>query len=96
MNIITKNLILFCVVLFIASCSSSGDNKNSYVLIKTTLGDITVHLYDETPGHRDNFLKLLQMGVYDGVSFHRVIKDFMIQSGDPETKTNYIKGQRIH
>lgn len=92
MNIITKNLILSCVVLFIASCSSSGDNKNSYVLIKTTLGDITVRLYDETPGHRDNFLKLVQMGVYDGVSFHRVIKDFMIQSGDPETKTNYIKG----
>lgn len=92
MNTIKKNLILICVVLFIISCAPSKDNKNSYVLIKTTLGDITVSLYDETPGHRDNFIKLLKMGVYDGVSFHRVIKEFMIQSGDPETKTDYVKG----
>jgi peptidylprolyl isomerase len=93
MNTIKKNLILFWIVLFIVSCATSKDNKNSYVLIKTTLGDITVRLYDETPGHRDNFIKLLKGGVYDGVSFHRVIKDFMIQGGDTETKTDYVKGQ---
>jgi peptidyl-prolyl cis-trans isomerase B (cyclophilin B) len=92
MNTIKKNLILFSVVLFIFSCSPSKDNKNSYALIKTTLGDITVRLYDETPGHRDNFIKLVKGGVYDGVSFHRVIKDFMIQAGDPETKTDYVRG----
>lgn len=56
------------------------------VKIKTTLGDITVRLYDETPIHRDNFLKLAKEGFYDGTLFHRVIKDFMIQGGDPDSK----------
>lgn len=56
------------------------------VKIQTTLGDITVRLYDETPLHRDNFLKLAQEGFYDNVLFHRVIKDFMIQTGDPESR----------
>ena len=56
------------------------------VLIKTTLGDITVRLYDETPLHRDNFLKLAREGYYNGTLFHRVIKNFMIQGGDPDSK----------
>ena len=56
------------------------------VLIKTTLGDITVRLYDETPQHRDNFIKLASEGYYDGTLFHRVIKGFMIQGGDPDSK----------
>ena len=56
------------------------------VLIKTSLGDITVRLYDETPQHRDNFLKLAREGFYNGTIFHRVIKNFMIQGGDPESK----------
>lgn len=56
------------------------------VLIHTTLGDITIRLYDETPLHRDNFLKLVREGYYDGTLFHRVIKDFMIQGGDPDSK----------
>lgn len=56
------------------------------VKISTTLGDITVRLYDETPLHRDNFLKLAKEGYYDGTLFHRVIKDFMIQGGDPDSK----------
>lgn len=55
--------------------------------IKTTLGDIKVKLYDDTPIHRDNFLKLVREGYYDGVLFHRVIKDFMVQTGDPNSKT---------
>lgn len=55
--------------------------------IKTTMGDIKVKLYDDTPKHRDNFLKLVKEGYYDGVLFHRVIKDFMIQTGDPDSKT---------
>ena len=53
--------------------------------IKTTMGDIKVKLYDDTPIHRDNFLKLVNEGFYNGVLFHRVIKDFMIQTGDPES-----------
>ncbi len=50
------------------------------------LGDIIVRLYDETPLHRDNFLKLVKDGYYDGTLFHRVIKNFMIQGGDPDSK----------
>ena len=56
------------------------------VKISTQLGDIVVRLYDETPAHRDNFLKLAREGFYDGTLFHRVIKDFMIQGGDPQSK----------
>ncbi len=56
------------------------------VLIKTTEGDIKVRLYDEKPQHRDNFLKLAKEGYFDGTLFHRVIKDFMIQGGDPDSK----------
>ena len=56
------------------------------VKITTTLGDITVRLYDETPQHRDNFLKLAKEGFYNGTLFHRVIKNFMIQGGDPQSK----------
>ena len=58
----------------------------SRVKIQTMLGDITVRLYDETPIHRDNFLKLAKEGYYDGTLFHRVIKGFMIQGGDPDSK----------
>ena len=56
------------------------------VKIQTMLGDIVVRLYDETPIHRDNFMKLVKDGYYDGTLFHRVIKDFMIQGGDPDSK----------
>lgn len=56
------------------------------VELKTSLGDIKIRLYNDTPLHRDNFLKLVADGAYDGVLFHRVIKDFMIQTGDPQSK----------
>ncbi|NPD92690.1 peptidylprolyl isomerase [Xylanibacter muris] len=56
------------------------------VKIITTLGDIVVRLYDETPLHRDNFVKLVKEGYYNGTVFHRVIRDFMIQGGDPDSK----------
>jgi len=56
------------------------------VKISTSYGDIVVRLYDETPAHRDNFIKLAEEGFYDGTLFHRIIKDFMIQGGDPESK----------
>ncbi len=54
--------------------------------IKTTAGDIRIRLYGETPKHRDNFVKLVKKGYYDGVLFHRVIDKFMIQTGDPDSK----------
>ena len=56
------------------------------VKISTSLGDITAVLYDETPLHRDNFIKLVNEGYYNGTLFHRVIKDFMIQGGDPNSR----------
>ncbi|MDE6193755.1 MAG: peptidylprolyl isomerase [Muribaculaceae bacterium] len=54
--------------------------------IATTAGPIKIRLYDDTPLHRDNFLKLAKEGYYDGVLFHRVINEFMVQTGDPESK----------
>jgi peptidylprolyl isomerase len=92
MNTRKINHLSLLVVLFLVSCASSNDTKNCIVLLKTTLGDITVRLYDETPVHRDNFITLIKNHVYEGVTFHRVIKDFMIQSGDPETKIDHVKG----
>lgn len=71
---------LFCT--FLAACSGGGD---STVLIKTNKGDITVLLFDETPRHKENFLKLAKENYYAGTLFHRVIPDFMIQGGDPES-----------
>ena len=61
--------------------------KRTQVKIETTMGDIVVELYNETPKHRDNFIKLAKEGVYDSTLFHRVIRNFMIQAGDPESKT---------
>lgn len=69
----------------VANQQSTGD-KNTYVKIETTMGDIVVKLYNETPLHRDNFIKLVKEGVYDGLLFHRVIRNFMIQGGDPKSK----------
>ena len=59
---------------------------DTYVELQTTYGNIVVLLYDDTPLHRDNFIKLVNDGVYNGVLFHRVIDGFMIQGGDPDSK----------
>ncbi|MDR3046105.1 MAG: peptidylprolyl isomerase [Bacteroidales bacterium] len=61
-------------------------NAMTKVLIKTSLGDIKIALYNETPLHRDNFIKLVNNKFYDGVLFHRIIQGFMIQTGDPDSK----------
>lgn len=63
-----------------------NDKKDALVELKTSMGDIVVELYNDTPLHRDNFLKLVGEGFYDGVLFHRVIDSFMIQTGDPKSK----------
>lgn len=72
--------------------SSNADDVK--VLLKTSLGDITILLYGDTPRHRDNFVKLVKEGNYDGVLFHRVINDFMVQTGDPTSK-NAPKGKML-
>ena len=74
--------------------TSKPQEKGVIADIKTTAGDIKVLLYDDTPQHRDNFVKLAKEGYYDGVLFHRVIKDFMVQTGDPDSK-NAQPGQRL-
>ncbi len=61
--------------------------KETNVKLETSLGEIIIKLYNDTPKHRDNFIKLTEEGYYDGVLFHRVIKDFMIQTGDGDSRT---------
>ena len=65
------------------SVKPDGD---AVVIMETSMGEIVLKLYGETPIHRDNFLKLAQDRVYDGLLFHRVIKNFMIQGGDPKSR----------
>lgn len=74
--------------------SAKAQTSTSEVLLETTAGNIRIALFDETPLHRDNFLKLVQEHVYDSLLFHRVIKDFMIQSGDLHSK-HAKPGQRL-
>lgn len=68
--------------------------NETLVLIKTNMGNMKLKLYNETPKHRDNFIKLVKEGYYTKTLFHRVIKDFMIQGGDPDSKTA-TKGQML-
>ena len=93
----TSNKILLICLAFIAltACNAGSkrqtnhhmeNEKRTLVKLETTMGNITVALYNETPKHRDNFIKLVKEGVYDSTSFHRVIKQFMIQAGDPDSK----------
>jgi len=86
MNTVIKRFILFTLMISVLSCKTTGSSDNIYVEIKTTAGTIKIRLYNETPLHRDNFVKLVNSEFYNGIIFHRVIKDFMIQAGDPETR----------
>lgn len=67
--------------------SNPTDTNDVTVEVNTTLGSFTVLLYGDTPKHRDNFVKLVKEGYYDGTLFHRVINEFMVQAGDPDSKT---------
>ncbi len=78
-----KTIILLLMLAFTAL----GKAQSNEVLFETTEGNIRVMLYDDTPIHRDNFLKLVNEQFYDSLLFHRVIKSFMIQGGDPTSKT---------
>jgi cyclophilin family peptidyl-prolyl cis-trans isomerase len=61
-------------------------SQSTKIIIETSQGTMIAVLYDETPVHRDNFIKLAETGFYEGLLFHRVIKSFMVQGGDPESK----------
>lgn len=73
---------------------SANIEKNATVEVATTAGNFTILLYGDTPKHRDNFLKLVKDGFYNGTLFHRVINEFMIQAGDPDSR-NAAPGQRL-
>lgn len=90
-----KLSILFTLMACCLMACTGGQKKTTnmetgnetLVRLETTMGNITVKLYNETPKHRDNFIKLTKEGTYDSTLFHRVIKNFMIQAGDPQSKT---------
>lgn len=77
---------LFTFLLMLLCVSGFAKPKNQYVRIKTVYGTCIIRLYNETPKHRDNFIKLVKEGFYNGTLFHRVIQYFMIQGGDPDSK----------
>ena len=93
---ISNKILLICLAFIALTACSAGskkqtnhhmeNEKRTLVKLETSMGNITVALYNETPKHRDNFIKLVKEGVYDSTLFHRVIKQFMIQAGDPDSK----------
>ena len=96
-----KNLSIVLIILIcgVTACQSGQKkdkkmDKETMLKIETTLGTIRVKLYNETPQHRDNFIKLAKNDTYNGTLFHRVIKDFMVQAGDPDSK-NAPKGKSL-
>lgn len=87
-------ILLFVVSTALSFSSCKAQNKETMVLIKTEFGDMKLKLYDDTPEHKKNFLKLVKDGYYDDLLFHRVIKNFMVQGGDPDSK-NAEPGARL-
>ena len=87
--------LLFTALILTTACQRSvaqknnakvDNNKTPLVEMVTNMGTLKIKLYDNTPQHRDNFIKLVEQGFYDSVLFHRVIPSFMIQGGDPDSK----------
>jgi len=81
-----KHLLNICLGLGLLALISSCGNQPAYVLIETEYGNMKVLLYDQTPIHKENFLKLAGEGFYDDLLFHRVMRNFMIQGGDPNSR----------
>ena len=76
-------LLLSFVIIFLSACNK---DPHTYAVVETEYGNIKLALYNETPKHRDNFIKLANEGFYDDLLFHRVMNGFMIQGGDPDSK----------
>ena len=97
---LVQTLMIISLVVFMASCGDSNSSEGAaegndfLVTIKTDKGDMKAILYDETPQHKANFLKLINEGFFDSLLFHRVMENFMIQGGDPESK-NATMDQRL-
>jgi len=84
-------LLVFPVLFALSSCNT---DSRTYAMIETDMGNIKVLLYDDTPLHKENFIKLANDKFYDDLLFHRVMKNFMMQGGDPESK-GAAPGQRL-
>ena len=82
-------VLMSLLLLSSTSCSGQNGEKETEVEFETTAGNIRVRLFNDTPLHRDNFIKNVKEGKYDGVTFHRVIRNFMIQTGDPNTRPGH-------
>jgi cyclophilin family peptidyl-prolyl cis-trans isomerase len=89
-----KKLSTFLIISLLSFSSWAAQPRSEYVRIRTDYGVSIIKLYNETPLHRDNFIKLVKEGFYNGLLFHRIIKDFMIQGGDPDSR-NAIKGAEL-
>lgn len=85
---------IIVLILFSLPLAAQQKTEGTRIKIETSLGNMVVSLYDETPVHRDNMIKLVKEGFYNNQLFHRVIKDFMIQGGDPHS-VGAPKGQRL-
>ncbi|SFC32310.1 peptidylprolyl isomerase/peptidyl-prolyl cis-trans isomerase B (cyclophilin B) [Flexibacter flexilis DSM 6793] len=90
-----KNTFILFLLLLLASPMAIAQEKKAkpkgrdyLITIETAFGNIELVLFDETPQHKENFLKLAKSGFYDGTTFHRIIKNFMIQGGDPNSKNS--------
>jgi cyclophilin family peptidyl-prolyl cis-trans isomerase len=83
-----KKILLLGLLISLVACNNQGENdRNKDVELITSKGSIIIRLSDKTPKHRDNFIKLVKDQFYDSINFHRVINKFLIQAGDPRTKT---------
>lgn len=87
-------ILLLLIGLSVDVSAHTDKDKRVRVRLETTAGTMVMTLFDETPRHRDNFLKLVRQGYYDGLLFHRVIADFMVQTGDPDSRAAK-PGQRL-
>lgn len=74
------------IFLTLVTMAVNAQEKETMVVLTTEYGTMKIKLYNETPQHRDNFIKLINQGFYNDLLFHRIIKDFMIQGGDPDSK----------
>lgn len=81
-----KIILLLTLLIALPLAAKNNTEKRTQIVIETTKGNIRLELYNETPKHRDNFIKLVKEGFYDGLLFHRTIRKFMIQAGDPVSK----------
>lgn len=89
MRILHQSLLLISILFILSGCTSNSTKKKAAqtpdILVETDKGSMIFRLYDETPLHRDNFIKLVEDQFYDSILFHRVIENFMVQAGDPES-----------